>query len=76
VTEEELNVAGVTVWARIWAEGVIGYCLIEGTVTTNLELLQSTVMPEVGRRHDQGSMVWQQTMELQVILLTVLAHLG
>jgi hypothetical protein len=35
VIQEELNVAGVIVWAGIWVQGVVGPLYIEGTVTAN-----------------------------------------
>jgi hypothetical protein len=52
----------VTVWAGIWAQGVVGPLFIEGTVTASLylELLQTTVEPELEHLYDLGSVIWQQ----------------
>jgi hypothetical protein len=57
--QEELNVPEVTVWAGIWAQGPP---FIEGTITTKLylELLQTTVVPELEHHYDLGSVIWQQ----------------
>jgi hypothetical protein len=62
VIQEELNAPGVTVWAGIWAQGVVGPLFIEGTVTADLylEFLQTTVVPELEHHYDLGSVIWQQ----------------
>jgi hypothetical protein len=62
VIREELHVPGVTVWAGSWVQGVVGPLFIEGTVTANfyLELLQTTVVPELEHHYDLGSVIWQQ----------------
>jgi hypothetical protein len=62
VIQEELNVPGVTAKAGIWVQGVVGPLFIESTVTANLylELLQTTVVPELGHHYDLGSVIWQQ----------------
>jgi hypothetical protein len=52
----------VTVWAGIWAQGVVGLLFIEGAATANLylELLQTTVVPDLEHHYDLGSLIWQQ----------------
>jgi hypothetical protein len=60
--QEELNVPRVTDWAGIWVQGVVGPLFTEGIGTANLylELLQTTVVPELEHHYDLGREIWQQ----------------
>ncbi len=52
VITKEMNAPGITVWAGIWSEDVIGPFFFNDTVTVNsyLEMLNKEIVPTIARR--------------------------
>ena len=59
---QELNLPGVTVWAGITSNGLVGPYFFDGTVTGEryLNLLNKTVWPVISIRDEITNLIWQQ----------------